>query len=120
MINKGLLVLPFTAVFLLSCASSKSNNVKMVVESRNQYSNKIVSISGILRERNSFYNLFSNDSQECIGVMLTDSQKELYKNMNGRNVAVRGILKPEGCGREGICVEHLCGPTIVTDVTVSH
>lgn len=112
-------LLPLILVFLFSCASPKANNVKKTVENIDQYRDKTVSISGILRECNNFYNLFSNDLQECIGVMLTDSQKKLYKNVGDQNVTVRGIMKPQGCGHDGICVEHLCGPTIITDVTVS-
>lgn len=118
MINNRILTILYISILFTSCIASR-DDVTHTMEHRNNYNEKTISISGVMRENSGFYNLFSNDRQECIGLLLTDSQRLEYKSYVGHRVTVAGILKAEGCGREGICVEHLCSPTIMTGVTVS-
>lgn len=119
MAAREILLTAFVAGFLASCTASHRDDVRLAMANRNNNDGKLVTVSGMLRERSGYYNLFSSDGQECIGVLLTDSQKLNYRSFSGQKVKVAGTLKSEGCGREGICVEHLCGPTIMTGVTVS-
>lgn len=104
---------------LVACAATRHDDVILVVEHRKDNDGKVISLSGTLRERSGYYNLFSINGRECVGVLLTDSQKDDYKYLVGRRVTLTGTLEAEGCGRDGICVEHLCGPAIMTSVTVS-
>ena len=119
MIKKKALYVACMVSLLFSCAGGRPDNISNIIANRALYNNKVVTVSGILREKNRYYNLFSGYKRECIGLLLTDGQKEAYKTNNNRRVMVSGTLRSEGCGREGICVEHLCGPTIMTGVTIS-
>ncbi|MBB5986633.1 hypothetical protein [Sphingobium lignivorans] len=104
---------------LMACAATHQDDVVVAVEHRKDNDGKVIILSGTLRERNGYYNLFSRNNQECVGILITDSQKEDFKSLVGKRVTLTGTLEAEGCGRDGICVEHLCGPTIMTGVTVS-
>lgn len=119
MAARKLLSTAFVATLLVSCVSSHGDPVVLAVTNRAGNNGRLIMVSGTFRERNGYYNLFSSDGQECIGILTTDRQKIDYRSFVGQKVSVVGILQAEGCGREGICVEHLCGPTIMTGVTIS-
>lgn len=104
---------------LSSCATDHRDDVYSAVQARNANDGKSITISGLLKTNSGYYNLFSSDQKECIGLLLTDSQRQAYEGLAGQKVVVTGKLDAEGCGRDGICVEHICGPTILTDVSVS-
>lgn len=119
MVARKALLTASVAGFLVSCVSSHRDDVIRTMANRIENNGKSVTVSGILRERGGYYNLFSNDGKECIGILLTDRQRREYRRFADHRVTVAGTLEAEGCGREGICVERLCGPTIMTGVTVS-
>lgn len=102
-----------------SCATDKQDQVYSVVNARSDNDGKTLTVSGLLKVDNGYYNLFSRDQKECIGLLLTDSQRESYRSLINRRVAATGKFSAEGCGRAGICVEHICGPAILTDVAVA-
>jgi hypothetical protein len=61
-------------------------------------------------------NLYSSDRQQCIGLLVTTAQQPRYRQRSGQSVSLSGRLQAQGCGRDGICDEHLCGPAILRDV----
>lgn len=102
-----------------SCASDGPDEVYSAISARLTNDGKLLSVHGLLKTNAGYYNLYSQNQKECVGLLLTDSQREKYTNLIGQQVVVRGTFKSEGCGREGICVEHICGPAIFTDVIIS-
>lgn len=106
-----------TMLLLASCAATLQDPVVAVVKGSKENDGKFISLAGVLREKNGFFNLFSKDGEECVGVLLTDQQRNDYRASAGKRVTLTGTLEAEGCGRDGICVEHLCGPTILTNIT---
>lgn len=113
-----------TMILMSSCASlsqgSSSNNVSMIVERRLSVDGQIVAIHGLLKEDGGYYNIYSRDGERCVGLLLTDLQRSEYRVHANSEVLVRGVLEAEGCGREGVCVERLCGPAILTGVALEH
>lgn len=110
-------ILLVSIMSLISCASTLQDSVVDTVSRSKQNDGKSITVSGFFREKNGYYNLFSKDNDECIGVLLTDQQKNEFRSRSGKRVTITGTLEAEGCGRDGICVEHLCGPTIMTNIT---
>lgn len=110
-------ILLVSTVSLISCAVTMQDSVVDTVSRSRQNDGKSITVSGLLREKNGYYNLFSKNNEECVGVLLTDQQKKEFRSSAGKRVALTGTLEAEGCGRDGICVEHLCGPTIMTNIT---
>lgn len=106
-------------VTLSSCVTDSRDSVYSAIEERSENDGKPITVHGLLKTNSGYYNLFSRDGKECIGLLLTDNQRQSYKGFADQKVMVTGKLDAEGCGRDGICVEHICGPTILTDVSVS-
>jgi hypothetical protein len=77
-----------------------------------------VQIEGTLSPRHGFLNLFSQDKKQCVGLLLTPNERGMLGTYSERKVSVSGIFRAEGCGRDGICDEHLCGPGVLTDVSL--
>lgn len=117
--TRAMLFITSMVFSLMACATTHQDDIVLAVENRKDNDGKVIILSGTLRESNGYYNLFSKNGQECVGVLLTDGQKEDYKSLVGRRVTLTGTLEAEGCGRDGICVEHICGPTIMTRITAS-
>lgn len=115
----GNVIVAITLGSLLSCTTPHHDDVVKAILNRIDNDGNSIVVSGILRRSSSYYNLFSSDGRECIGILLTDRQMSEYSSIVNHRVTVAGTLEAEGCGREGICVEHLCGPTIMTGVTIS-
>ena len=112
------LIAIFGSFLVVSCVSG-ADDVYSAIEKRAAQDGETVTVGGTLKTTNGYFNLFSRDQRECIGLLLTDAQREEYRTYVGKRIQARGQLEAEGCGREGICVEHLCGPTILTKVTLS-
>jgi len=118
-ITKTTLMVIMVGVTLSSCVTDGRDDVYSAIEGRVENDGKSLTLRGLLKTNSGFYNLFSSDRKECIGLLLTDSQRQSYEALVDQKVVVTGNLDAEGCGRDGICVEHICGPTILTDVSVS-
>ena len=114
-----LLVVASLSLATSSCAHDGLDDVYSIMSARAERDGQNVSLRGVLKINNGYYNLFSKDQQECVGLLLTNNQRERFKELAGQQVAVTGTFEAEGCGRDGICVEHICGPAILTNVTVS-
>lgn len=116
------IILPALVTFCLatsSCAQGGLDDVYSIMSVRADRDGEKVVLKGFLKVNSGYYNLFSGDQKECIGLLLTDAQRESYKGLAGQRVAATGTFEAEGCGRNGICVEHMCGPAILTNVTVA-
>lgn len=107
------------SVVLVSCTTGHTDEVYSAIESRFVNDGKIITVQGILQFNSGYYNIFSEDRKECIGLLLTDRQRQSYKELIDRKAVVTGKLDAEGCGRDGICVEHICGPTILKEASIS-
>lgn len=107
-------------VFLLSaCSTPPKDEVIEMLDRRLDNDGKTVTVTGILGVYRIYYNLYSKDGQRCIGLLLSDDQRVEYKSSVGKRVTLTGTLEAEGCGRDGICMDSLCSPTIMTHVTKS-
>jgi hypothetical protein len=107
------------SILAVSCAASKSDvSVKTALKSAATYDGLRVTVRGHLSSRHSFLNLFSQNGQQCLGLIPADDEIASLRAEEGRNVSISGVLRAEGCGREGICDEHICGPAVLTDVIV--
>lgn len=104
---------------IASCAAGSAFSVHRLLSERQAHQAMRVSVVGVLGLRHGLVNLFSRNGRECIGLLTHVEDRGSYSALNGQTVLVSGILEAEGCGRNGICDEHLCGPAILRDVTVS-
>ena len=78
---------------------------------------RAVTVHGRVRvQEHGLVNLYAADRQQCIGLLVTDRDRPNYRERKGRIVSVIGRLHAQGCGREGLCDDHLCGPAILRDV----
>jgi hypothetical protein len=76
-----------------------------------------VTVHGRLQvQEHGLVNLYTANRQLCVGLLVTNRDRPHYRARQGRIVTVSGRLQAEGCGREGICDEHLCGPAILHDM----
>lgn len=117
-VSRKTLVMIISCIALTSCITNLRDEVHSTIESQTENDGQIVTIQGFLKTNNNYYNLFSGDGKVCIGLLLTDTQRQRFQRLVDKRVFVKGRLDAEGCGRRGICVEHICGPTILTDVLV--
>ena len=106
-------------VSLAACASIEADSVKQLIESRAMHDGQPVQVVGTLRYDNGIVNLYSRDVRECIGLLTYVEQQEHYRRLDGRHVRVTGLLDAEGCGLRGFCVERLCGPAVIRQVTAT-
>ena len=104
---------------LAACATGSAFSVHRLLSERQAHQATRVSVVGVLGLRHGLVNLFSRNGRECIGLLTHVEDRDSYAALNGQMVSVSGTLEAEGCGRDGICDEHLCGPAILRDVTVS-
>lgn len=104
-------------IVFISCANRQDAVINMV-NHRNSFNNMQVSVEGILETRNGFFNIFSRDRQLCIGLLVYNRDIPRYSALVRRRVVATGRLQAEGCGREGVCTEYLCGPAILRDVSI--
>ena len=118
---------PVAAVAFLvgaSCASTAADtrvadSVQILVRERVARDGMTVQAEGVLRSSHGLLNLYSHDLQVCIGLPMRNFELERFRQLEGQRVSVSGTLHAEGCGRDGICDEHLCGPAILRDVAIS-
>lgn len=109
-----------TAIVLLgaltSCAPTEASTVRQLVES-GALTGQALTVSGVLKIDHGYYNLHSPDHARCVGLLLTNDQRARYGSLEGARVTVAGRFDAEGCGRNGLCVEDLCGPAVLTDIS---
>ena len=103
----------------MSCAPvDHTSSVGDVIKSSDRHDGRQIVVRGVMSSRDGFLNLFSGDRKECIGLLLTSAERATYFKFAERKVSVSGTFRSQGCGRDGICDEHLCGPGVLTDVTI--
>jgi hypothetical protein len=107
------------ATLLASCVAGEGpGSVPNLLAQRQAVDGHVVTVRGILGTRHGLFNLYSRDRQHCVGLLVTDAQRLRYVGFDGRPVEATGRMMAEGCGRNGICDEHLCGPAVLRDVQV--
>ena len=105
-------------LLLGACAGTLADPIHALIRDRSIKDGTHVQVVGRIGVSHGLISLFSIDRKECIGLLVTEAQRKQLIQLDGNLARVSGILEAEGCGREGICVEHLCGPTVLTNVTV--
>ena len=111
------LLLAATLLTLSACASAmKGQSVPVLLANAAAQDGTRVTVHGRLIADHGFINLYSPDRRQCLGLLVFEESKRLYLHRDHRVVTVEGRLQAEGCGREGMCVEQLCGPAILRDV----
>lgn len=115
------LALLATAFLILPgwAAPGTALSVKALIDRSAILDRTVVSVRGTLSvAEHGLINLHSRNKDECVGLLLTQADMDKYASWDRRDVLVTGTLESEGCGRDGFCDEHLCGPAILTGVTI--
>lgn len=94
------------------------NTVSLLLDNADSRDGQRVNVGGTLVSSHGLMNLYSSDRRECVGLLITDEQRASYLELEGRDIAVSGVFRAQGCGRDGICDEHLCAPGILVDVSL--
>jgi hypothetical protein len=103
-----------------SAAPREALSVKSLLHRGAGLDRTVVNVRGILSvDEHGLINLYSGDRDVCVGLLLTRAQLARYSTWHGSRALVTGTFESEGCGRDGFCDEHLCGPAILTGVTIS-
>jgi hypothetical protein len=89
-----------------------------LVQNRAARNGQQVQLTGLLLVSHRFANLYAQNRRLCIGLIFRAPDENRRQALHGRAVRVSGTVQAEGCGRDGICDERLCGPAILTDVTI--
>jgi hypothetical protein len=104
---------------LASCVTDEGpGSVSNLLAQRQAVDGQVVTVRGILSARHGLLNLYSRDRQQCVGLLVTDADRLRYAGLDGRPVQATGRMMAEGCGRNGICDERLCGPAVLRDIQV--
>lgn len=106
------------SISVAGCFSLNSDGVIGALKDRDRLDGTKVSIVGRLKSSHGYFNIFSKDGKECIGLLMTDEQRIASKALDGRFVTVTGTFESEGCGKKGFCVEHICSPDILEKITI--
>jgi hypothetical protein len=104
-------------VALSGCAtnSSESISVRRAVSAAGEHDGQLVRIKGTVVSWHNGINLHSHDGRECIGILASETSIARFRAFEGRGVTLSGRLEAEGCGRKGICDEHVCGPSVLSE-----
>lgn len=120
MIRQCLVLIVATfALVAASCATNATDPVQALVRERTAQDGNTVRIRGVLRSSHGLFNLYARNSHVCIGLLMRSDDLNRYRALEGKTVSVSGTLHAEGCGRDGICDEHLCGPAVLRNVTIT-
>lgn len=104
-------------IFLIpSCSDVSVNNISDIISNSSRFDGNTVTLYGTIRVNSGFYNIFPRDGRSCIGLLLTNAQRQESARLEGRRVLLTGILESRGCADHYICNEHLCGPELLTHV----
>jgi len=105
------------ASLLVGCTATRPGlSVPALVAAAAAQDGTRVTVHGRLHLTHGLINLYSRNRRLCVGLLVPINQVERFRRLAGREVTVSGRVQAEGCGREGICDEHLCGPAILRDV----
>ena len=102
---------------LIGCAYASGYDVRTIVQQATIYDGRTITVRGVIVRHDLFLNLYSRDRQVCIGLLVSNDLRESLYQYEGETIAVSGRLHAQGCGRDAMCVEHLCGPAVLRDVT---
>jgi hypothetical protein len=103
----------------MSCISAERlASVDTVLASAPRYNGQRISVRGVLSSRHGLFNLFTRRAEQCLGLILTPAERVVLTRYVEREISLTGIFQAEGCGRDGICDEHLCGPGVLTHVSL--
>lgn len=103
----------------ISCTSAGQHaSVDTVLASATHYDGKRIVVRGVLSSRHGLLNLFTRRAEQCLGLVLTPAERVVLTRYIEHEISLIGIFQAEGCGRDGICDEHLCGPGVLTHVSL--
>lgn len=105
------------AALLFGCVTS-ADPVTDLITNRLARNGQRIEVTGLFRVSYRFTNLYAQNRRLCVGLIMRTPDEHVRQALDGHRVRVSGNVQAEGCGREGFCDERLCGPTILTDVTV--
>lgn len=77
-------------------------------------------VQGVVGSWHRGVNLYSPDRDACIGLLATEAEVLRFRALEGKRATVHGTLEAEGCGRDDICDEHLCGPAVLSSVQLKY
>lgn len=109
----GFIALSGLFVAVSACQNTDRDPVVDLVKESSINNGQVVSVVGILRANKGYFNLHSKRGDECVGLQVAEDDVDEFKGLVGKSVNIQGRFEAEGCGRDGICVEHLCGPAII-------
>lgn len=106
-------------VLTIACSPSmKSFSVRDILKLPNRYDGRIIQVQGVISPRHGILNLFTKNKQQCLGLILKPSERAKLIEHSERKISLSGTFQAEGCGRDAICDEHLCGPGVLTNVSL--
>jgi hypothetical protein len=116
---KKAMIIGVLGILVISCASAgRHASVDTVLASATHYDGKRITVRGVLSSRHGLLNLFTRRAEQCLGLILTPAERVALTRYVEREISLIGIFHAEGCGRDGICDEHLCGPGVLTHVSL--
>jgi hypothetical protein len=107
-----------TGILSLHACSSVSDTVGITLANRVANDGQRVLVAGRLRIHGGYYSLHSRNPNECVGLLLTDRQRQDYEMLDGKTVQANGTFELEGCGYKGVCNHNICSPDILTHVEI--
>ncbi len=117
---KRFIITSVLGILAMSCATYEQYaSVKTILESTDRYDGRRVIVRGNLSSRHGILNLFTRGAKQCIGLVLPPAERATLSRYVEREISLAGTFQAEGCGRDGICDEHLCGPGVLTQVSLS-
>lgn len=98
------------------CISSNRPPIARAVDEAELRNSQLVQVQGVVGSWHEGVNLYAPSREECIGLLVTEAELPRLRAQEGKKVTVSGKLEAQGCGRDGICDEHVCGPAILSSV----
>lgn len=114
---RSLVAVQFLSLLVAGCVSATTSlPVSRAVSEAELRNSQVVQVHGVIGSWHSGVNLLSPSRRECIGLLSAQTDLTRLRAYEGQRVTVSGTLQAQGCGREGICDEHLCGPAVLSSV----
>ena len=116
--KRGLAIGVMASLSIVSCALDMKPSVGDILNFATRHNGHQITVRGRISSRHGLLSLFNRSAKQCIGLILTPSERLSFSKYVEREISVTGTFQADGCGRDGVCDEHLCGPGVLTHVTL--